>query len=180
MDAAKQFMTDSGRGEKDYATVSRHPTRYLESGMAGRSEEEQQAMLHAFSEQGSDAEIAPFLIQDIRRYGGIHSDEALSEDDETALNAYSRDALLGMRQADMYDLIDKGFDQSLLVGEGKLTQEEMDRFLNNHYASEVNTAAGLAGALQMRGSSNEDEREQGEIMYDRARGWRAQLRRGGR
>ena len=125
-------------------------------------------MLRAYSSQGSDEELAPFLIEDIRKYGAIQSDDIVSEDDEKVLDTYARDTMIAMRQADMGDVIGKGFNTDLLVGEGKLTQEELDAFLSNTYAGDLNAAASTAYILQMMGSDDPDIAEPGRVQYERS------------
>ncbi len=161
------YMNTIGRhGDSFEHDYSRYPTRYLESGLKGKSVKEQKAMMDAFGRDGGrDEDLAPFLIQDIRRFAGNDSGGVLDEDDEKVMAAYRRDAQANLHQANVYDLLSRHhFDKSTLVGPGKLSQKELDDFMSNPFPSDVNKAAGLIETIRLMGSDS--TYRAGKEIYD--------------
>ncbi len=182
MQAARKAYSDAAErfaGSKEaYASRARYATRYLETGLLNRGEQEQQDILRAFSRSGTDADLAPYLIEDIRRYGQVQQDRILSNDPAEMLKAYGDDALVGMHQADIAEVIfNPDFDRSQLVGEGKLTQEELDAFEANQYNRDISNAHVTATALQMMGS--DETYAAGRSAYNRTEEQYWRNRRGG-
>ncbi len=186
-DAVQTYMDGKGEAGGTYGGTVKTKYdalrigRYMQTSMINRNEDERQQMLEAFSEGGDEDQAIGFLVDDIKKYGTAQSDDALSDDDRTVLGTYARDGVVGAHHGHIRDLIrSDGFDMSKLVGEGRLTQEELDNFMANPYSKDLWSASTMAQGLKLMGTGSPNDYAEGKNLYESAGAGYRRMRKAGR